>query len=84
MNEDYFKVPQEDYEQAFPIGAIIEDAKAKYKILEFQIQEKTHKYKVEVLEQKIPIPERFKPFMDFKIHWIIVLPQNLPNIKRIA
>lgn len=83
MNPNYFAVPQEEYEQAFPVGAIIEDVKAKYKILEFHKQEKTHKYKVEVLEQKIPIPEQYKLFIDNKVHWIIVLPQNLPNIKRI-
>lgn len=83
MNENYFRVPQEDYEQQFQVGNIIEDQKGKYKILEFMKQEKTHKYKVEVLEQKKPIPEHLKMFIDEKIQYIIVLPQNIPNIKRV-
>ena len=67
----------------FPVGAIIEDMKGKYKILQFEKQDKAHKYKVEVLEQKIPIPDHMKPFIDEKIQTLIVLPQNLANIKRI-
>lgn len=83
MNADYFNVPKEDYEQHFPIGAVIEDAKGKYKIVDFLKQEKIHKYKVEVLQQKIPIPDNFKPFIDEKIQWILVLPQNVKYITRI-
>ena len=81
---DPFAVPTEEPSIIFPTGAIIEDDKARYKILEFQKQEKAHKYKVEVLEQKIPIPEHLKMFLfDPNQHWILVLPQNLSKIRRI-
>ena len=78
-----FDVPKEEPIIIFPIGAIIEDVKARYKILDFEKQGLTHKYKVEVLEQKIPIPDIVKHFIDTKIQTLIVLPQNLNNIKRI-
>jgi hypothetical protein len=83
MNGDYFNIPKEEPSIIFPVGAIIEDVKGKYKILQFEKQDLTHKYKVEVLQQKIPIPNHMKPFIDEKIQWIIVLPQNLSNIIRI-
>lgn len=81
MNQ--FAIPKEEPSIIFPIGAIIEDIKGRYKILEFEKQDKAHKYKVEVLEQKIPIPDSMKPFIDEKIQWLLVLPQNLCNIQRI-
>ena len=81
---DYFSVPKEEPSIIFPEGAIIEDVKAKYKILKFEKQGILHKYKVEVLEQKIPIPDNLKFFTDEKIQYILVLPQNLDKIKRIA
>lgn len=83
MIPDYFAIPKEEPSIIFPIGAIIEDVKGKYKILEFQKQDFAHKYKVEVLEQKIPIPAHAKPFMDEKIQWILVLAQNLSKITRV-
>lgn len=83
MNLEWNKVPQQEYEQHFPIGAIIEDHKGIYKILGFEKQQKTHKYKVEVLKQKEPIPDHLKSFIDEKIQYMIVLPQNIANIKRI-
>ena len=79
-----FSIPKEEPSIIFPIGAILEDVQGKYKVLEMQKQEKAHKYKVEVLEQKIPIPDHLKHFIDSKIQWLLVLPQNLSNIKRIA
>lgn len=79
-----FAIPTEEPSIVFPEGAILEDIQAKYKVLEMQKQGKAHKYKVEVLEQKIPIPDHIRPFLDPKIQWLLVLPQNLPNIKRIA
>ena len=83
MNADYFQVPQEEPSIVFPVGAIIEDEKGKYKILKFEKQQKVHKYKVEVLEQKIPIPDNLKFFIDDKIQTLIILPQNLSNIRRV-
>lgn len=83
MNDYSFAIPKEEPSIIFPVGAIIEDVKGKYKILEFQKQDVTHKYKVEVLQQKIPIPNHMKPFIDEKIQWLIVLPQNISNIIRI-
>lgn len=80
---EQFKVPSEEPSIIFPIGAIIEDEKGKYKILEFEKQKHFHKYKVEVLEQKIPIPKLFQMYIDEKTQWLLVLPQNLSNIKRI-
>lgn len=77
-------IPQEEPSIIFPVGAIIEDNKAVYKILEFQKQDKIHKYKTEVLSQKLPIPDSAKPFIDEKFQYILVLPQNLDKIKRIA
>ena len=84
MNPDWFYIAKEEPSIIFPTGAVIEDLKGKYKILEFQKQDgKTHKYKVEVIEQKIPIPPDMQPFIDSKVQWLLVLPQNLPYIKRI-
>lgn len=81
---DPFAVPTEEPSIIFPIGAVIEDERARYKILEFQKQDKGHKYRVEVLEQKIPIPEQLKKYLDdTKFHWILVLPQNLDKIRRL-
>lgn len=76
-------VPTEEPSVIFPIGAVIEDVKGKYKILEFQKQKTIHKYKVEVLETKIPPPPELKFYLDEKIQWIAVLPQNLDKITRI-
>ena len=81
---DWNSVPTAEPDVIFPVGAVLEDFKGRYKVLEFRKQEKVHKYKCEVLEQKVPIPDRLKPFADDKIQWLIVLPQNLPLIKRIA
>ena len=78
-----FATSQEEPSIIFPIGAIIEDVKGKYKILEFEKQDKAHKYKVEVLEQKIQPPQNLVMFLDPKIQYILVLPQNLPNITRL-
>ena len=83
MDKPWFAVPTEEPSITFPIGAVIEDQKGIYKILEFQKQDKVHKYKCEVLTQKIPIPQDMKPFIDEKIQWLIVLPQNIASIKRI-
>jgi len=81
---DYFQVPKEEPSIIFPEGAIIEDQKAKYKILKLEKQGVLHKYKVEVLEQKIPIPPELKIYVkDEKFQTILVLPQNLDKIKRL-
>lgn len=69
--------------QIFPIGAIIEDEKGKYKILEFQKQDLVSKYKVEVLQQKIQPPKDLVMFLDPKIQWLILSPQILPTITRL-
>lgn len=76
-------VPNEEPSIIFPIGAIIEDQKGKYEILEFLKQQNAHKYKVKILEQKMPIPDHMKQYVDLENHWILVLPQNLGSIKRI-
>lgn len=81
----WLKVPTEEPSIVFPIGAIIEDEKGIYKIIDFQKQDKVlHKYKVEVLTLKQQIPIHLRPFLDDKIQWLLVLPQNLHAIKRIA
>lgn len=67
----------------FPIGAVIEDDKGRYKILEFTKQKNfLHVYRVEVLQEKIPIPEDIKQ-INGDTHFLVVLPQNLKNIIRI-
>jgi hypothetical protein len=82
---DYFSIPKVEPSIIFPEGAVIEDVKGIYKILKLEKQGVIHKYQVEVLEQKIPIPEEIKFFMkDEKFQTILVLPQNLDKIKRIA
>jgi hypothetical protein len=82
--DNSFAIPTEEPSILFPVGAIIEDDKAKYKILEFQKQDKAHKYRVDVLERKIPIPEQLKKYIDdTKFQWILVLPQNLHKIRRL-
>ena len=85
MNVSWNAVPTEEPSIIFPVGAVIEDEKGRYKILSFEKQKNfIHKYQVEVLEQKIPIPDHAKPFIDEKIQWMIVFPQNLANIQRIS
>ena len=85
MDIPWFAVPTEEPSIVFPIGAIIEDEKGRYKILAFEKQKDfLHKYKVEVLEQKIPIPSHLLPHIDEKIQWLLVLPQNLHKIQRIS
>ena len=81
-----FTVPTEEPSITFPVGAIIEDDKAVYKILEpVVVQGKAHKYKVEIMQHKKPIPDNLKQYLeDTKLQWILVLAQNLPLIKRIA
>lgn len=77
-------IPTEEPSIVFPEGAILEDQKGIYKVVKMVKQGKIHKYKCEVVQQKIPIPDRMKPFLDEKIQWLIVLPQNLPSLTRIA
>lgn len=81
---DWLRVPTEEPSITFPIGAVIEDEKGIYKILDFQKQEDViHKYKVEVLTQKIPIPAHIKRyFKDEKIQWLLVSPEKVHLIKR--
>lgn len=80
----WFDVPTEEPSIIFPVGAVIEDATAIYKILAFEKQDKfLHKYKVEVLTQKLPIPDSVKSHIDPNNRWLIVLPQNLGGIQRL-
>lgn len=81
---NWLEVPTEEPSIMFPIGAIIEDEKGIYKIKEFQKQDNLlHKYKVEILTQKVPIPLAIKHRIDEKNHWLLVLPQNIKYIKRL-
>lgn len=80
---DWFHVPTEEPSIIFPEGAIIEDAKGIYKILKMEKEKTIHKYTVEVVEQKIPIPDAMKPFIDEKKQTLLILAQNLDKIKRI-
>lgn len=78
-------VPNEEPSVVFPVGTIFEDEKAVYKIIGECVKQGTaHKYKVEVLNQKIPIPEHLKYFIDPKFQTYVVLAQNLDKIQRIA
>lgn len=81
---EWFAVPKEEPSVIFPIGSVLEDHKGKYKVLAFEKQDKVHKYKVEVLEQKAAIPKEFEMYLDPKIQTLVVLAQNLDRIKRIA
>lgn len=75
-------MPKEPPSILYPIGAIIEDDNGVYKILsEPVVQGFAHKYKVECLKQKAPIPEEWKLFLDTSK--LIILAQNIANIKRI-
>lgn len=81
---NWLQVPTEEPSITFPVGAVIEDQKGIYKILKFEKQDNLlHKYQVEVLQQKIPIPPQIKRYIDDKIQWLLVLPQNIHAIKRI-
>lgn len=80
---DPYAVPTVEPSIIFPVGTIIEDVKGKYKILEPVVKQgNAHKYKCQVLEQKIPMPQHVKLHVqDQKIMWIMVLPQNLDKIR---
>jgi hypothetical protein len=83
MNLDWLNVPTEEPSITFPIGAVIEDEKGIYKVLEFQKQDDLiHKYRVEILTQKVPIPKEFKHRIDPKNHWLLILPQKVHLIRR--
>lgn len=82
---EWFHVPKEEPSIIFPVGAILEDDKAVYKILSGpDVQKVAHVYKAEVLHQKIPIPEDLKMFIDPKIQSLVILSQNVDKIKRIS
>ena len=83
MYPEWLKKPMEEPSIIFPIDAIIEDEKGRYKILAFEKQGFIHKYKVEVIQQKMPLPANAEPFLDEKIQWLLVLPQNIDKITRI-
>ncbi len=80
---EWFAVPKTEPDVIFPVDAIVEDEKGIYKVLKFEKQGVIHKYKVEVLQEKMPVPDDVKPFIDEKIRWLVVLPQNLHAIRRI-
>ena len=81
---DHFSVPKEEPSLIFPVGAVIEDCQAVYKILDFQKQDQFHKYKVQVLQRKQPIPTHIKQHIDdSKPQMLLMLPQNLNKMKRI-
>lgn len=81
---DWNTIPQEEPSIIFPIGAIIEDNKGRYKIEKFEKQKFAHKYKVEIIELWNPPPQEVSMFFDRNNFWLLVLPQNLNAIKRIA
>lgn len=81
---EWHSIPTTEPDVIFPEGAVLEDCKGRYKVLRFEKQGILHKYKVEVLEQKIPIPAECKPFLDEKIQWLLVLPQNIDKLQRIS
>ena len=68
----------------FPIGAVIEDMKGTYKILEAQQLGAEEKYRVQILAQKIPIFQHIPITDPTKIKWLIISSQNLSTIKRIS
>lgn len=80
---DWLRVPKEEARTIFPIGAILEDEKGIYKVLKFEKQAYLHKYQVEVITQKIPVPEHLKRFVGDKIQWLVITPTNLDAVKRI-
>lgn len=83
-NYNPYAVPTTEPSTIYPVGAILEDHKGVYKVLKFEKQnEKLHKYQVEVLKQKKPVPPELKRFIDEKTQWLLILPQNLPFLKRI-
>lgn len=88
---NWWVVPKEPPTETFPIGAVIADQKAKMKILEGPIVEKTiHKYKVQILERYQEIPKEIQQWKALQQEtnpqdweWMIVLAQNLPHIRRL-
>ena len=81
---EWFEVPKEEPSIIFPVGAILEDEKGVYKILKpVDKQKVAHCYTVEMIQEKIPISEHMKPFLDTKKMTFVVLAQNLHKIKRI-
>jgi len=82
---EWFQVPKEEPSVTFEVGTILEDTKGVYKVLSGPVKQKVaHLYKVEVLQQKEPIPDELKIFIDPKIQTLVILAQNLDKIKRIS
>ena len=80
----YLVIPVEEPSILFPVGAIIEDEKARYKILEEpRIESKSHIYKCEVLERSVPLNNHILMFHQLQQERLVVLAQNMKTIKRI-
>lgn len=79
-------VPTEEPRIILAVGSVWEDNKAVYKILEpvdtDSKNKMVHKYKVEILEQKIPLPDDLRQYIDPKFQTLVILPQNLIHMKR--
>ena len=74
---EWYRVPKEEPSIIFPEGAVIEDERGIYKILQFRKQDnKFHLYKVEILTLKDPTE---KPF-----EWMLVVPLSLEKIRRLS
>lgn len=81
---EHIAIPKEEPSVIYPIGAVVEDCQAIYKILAFQKQNHLHKYKVQVLQRKEAVPTHVKQYLDdSKPQWLLVLPQNINKMKRI-
>ena len=80
----WYEIPKEEPSVIFPEGAILEDDKGIYKVLKpVEKQKVAHCYTVEMLQEKIPISQDMKPFVDTKKMTFVVFAQNLDKIKRI-
>ena len=81
-------IPKEFPSITFPVGAVIEDQKAVYKVLEpCAVDGFAHKYKCEVLRRKLPPPENLdiwgKMHFAQNIEWVLILKQNEHLISRV-
>ena len=84
---DWTRVPKEEPSTIFPVGAVIEDERGRYKIKGFTKHSYkggvTHQYRVETLIQKQPLPDEVKKKLNPADFTLVVLPQSLEKIVRI-
>ena len=76
--------PRELPSITYPVGAVIEDHKTTWKVLEGPIeQDMCHKYKCQILKRKEPAPLSFSASPEGGTEWVLIVAHLQNSITRI-